>query len=476
MKITTESPDNTYTQKVKRLIEQVYPNEWGHGSLFDDAKLYFYSGVKIAAEKQDVTQKLENFVENDDAVQSKVALEDKLKTLTKSVEESRHARLTSLRQVALRLLELCDGDSYQETQLLSAKFLGTVMLITRGKDRNFARLHQRLKPLYKAVLTLRLADKIIADNKLKHGYLAKFSDAHDRFQGDRDCMARWQNELAIPLIVAAIMQDIGLQHPDSLAVLYGEDGKKDEFRVLDETERKRLLKLNFNHTLDYIQNGLGLPKYIGNDKAERATFNDTQQHINDFITQVVRDAYVSKVGIGELVKIPQIYASIILSTKPDYTRKALPKGYLLIEQLAKKGALNAKMAEAFISIVGYFPQGFGVTYIPRNEKGVERDHYECAIVTQLNPKHPAEPVVRPVTRGLTYITSIADETVPRSTNLYFKANHKKLMRIGKDRLAEIMSGLSANFTQEDIEALVPTCWEPSDYFSIKKYQNLWNRY
>lgn len=475
MNRTVESPDNTYTQKVKRLIEQVYPAEWGQASLFDDAKLYFYSGIKLIDEKRQIEARLENLSASKDDLASKKDLEDKHKFLTRTIEESRQARLSSVRQVALRLLELCDGDGYQETQLLSAKFLGTIMLITRGRDRNFARLHQRLKPLYKAVLTLRLADKIIADNKLKHGYLAKFSDAHSRFHGDRECMNRWQNDLAVPLITAALMQDIGLQHPDALEVLYGKDGKKDEFRVLENDERKLLLKLNYNYTLEYIQDGLGLPKYIGNDKAERETFNENQRQINEFISQVVKDAYVSKVGIGELVKIPQIYASIILSTKPDYSRKALPKGYLLIEQLAKKGALNAKMAEAFIAIVGYFPQGFGVTYIPRNEKGVERDHYECAIVTQLNPKHPAEPVCRPVTRGLTYITSIADETVPRSTNLYFKANHKKLMRIGKERLTEIMSSLSANFTQEDIDALVPSCWEPSDYFSVKKYQNLWNR-
>lgn len=165
--------------------------------------------------------------------------------------------------------------------------------------------------------------------------------------------------------------------------------------------------------------------------------------------------------------------SIILSTKSDYTRKELPKGYLLIEQLSKKGVLNKQLAEDFINIVGYFPQGFGVTYIPVNENGQEKDQFECGIVVGLNPEHPAEPTIKVVTRNQQYINHGHHEVVAKSLNLYFPANRKKLMRVGKDRLREIMSQLSSNFTPDAVDDLVPSFWEPYDFFAFKKHQNLW---
>ena len=282
-------------------------------------------------------------------------------------------------------------------------------------------------------------------------------------------------QATIFIFSCALLQDIGLQSPEALSILHGEDGKLDEFRVLDEPTRKQLLKINFTQTLEYLKNGLGIPRYIGNDKTERDRFVQRHTALNGFMLTLLKDTYLSKVGVGELVKIPQIYTSIVLSTKPDFSKKSLPKGYVFIEQLAKKGALNTELAKAFVQIVGYFPLGFGVTYIPRTEKGIDREQYECAIVTRLNPAHPAEPVGRPVTRNLSYISSGSDEVIKKSSNLFFPANRKKLMRIGRERLMEIMSQLSGNFSPEAVDDLIPAFWEPADYFSFKKNQNLWNK-
>ena len=47
------------------------------------------------------------------------------------------------------------------------------------------------------------------------------------------------------------------------------------------------------------------------------------------------------------------------------------------------------------------------------------------------------------------------------------------MRLGKEKLHEIMSQLSNNFTPDEIDNLVPSFWEPYDYFGFKKHQNLW---
>ena len=253
----------------------------------------------------------------------------------------------------------------------------------------------------------------------------------------------------------------------------GENGDLDEFRLLEESQRKDLLKLNYHFTLKYLSEGLGLPKYVGNNKEERDRFVQTHKEANEFLQQLVKDAFVSKTGLGEIVKIPQIYVSIVLSTKSDYSRMSLPKGYMLIEQLAKKGGLNKQLAQDFVELVGYFPQGFGITYIPMNEKGHEKDQYECARVIGLNPANPAEPLCKVVTRNQKYITSGTQEIIPKGRNLYFPANRKKLMRVGKDRLSEIMSQLSSNFTPDALDDLVPSFWEPYDFFGFKKHQNLW---
>lgn len=470
-----EHPDNHYTQQVKQLIEQVYPKDNGLGSVYEDARHYFTLTPDLQAHIAELQEKLDIAEKSSRQQGLVVQLKKKLKLAKAKFENERLERIDRLESIALRLIALTEDDSYEETQLLSSKFLGTVMLLTRGPEGNFAKVHQRLKPLYKAVLALRLTDKILEGDLIENHYLAKMKDAMLRFKGNRHWQERWQTEIAFPIIACAVLQDIGLQAPEAREILLGPENDLDEFRVLDNEPRKTLLKINYSQTMDYLKHGLGIPGYVGNDKEERDQFIRRHKVINQFMQNVMKDAFISKTGVGEIVKIPQIYVSIVLSTKPDYSRKTLPKGYMLIEQLAKKGALNSALAEAFINIVGYFPLGFGITYIPQNEKGIDREQYECAIVTRLNPKSPAEPVCRPVTRNLTYISFGNDEVIKKSTNLFFPANRKKLMRIGRERLTEIMSQLSDNFTPDAIDDLVPSFWEPSDYFSFKKNQNLWNK-
>ncbi|MCW8108341.1 hypothetical protein OPS25_07525 [Alteromonas ponticola] len=470
-----ESPDNIYTQQVKNLVDLVYPQESGQGSVYEDARHFFTVTPSLEDHAHDLKMQIGSVRPSQKESDKAAQLKQKLKKAQLKLEEERLERVGRIHEVARKLLDLCEGDSYEETQLLSAKFLGTIMLQTRGKVAGFQRFHQRLKPLYKAVLTLRLTDKMFQEQTVKNPYLIEHKNALSRFDGDSNVLEKWQTGLAIPLICAAILQDIGLQSPDVLLLLRGADNELDEFRVLEAEQRKALLKYNYQYTMDYLKKGLGIPKYVGNNKEERDEFVAHHKAANQFMHTIAKDAFVSKSGLGELLKIPQIYASIVLSTKPDYSRKELPKGYLLIEQLAKKGALNEKLAEAFIKIVGYFPQGFGITFIPVNERGEEKNQYECAVVSRLNPSHPAEPICRVATRNLTYIASGNDEVIQRARNLFFAANQKKLMRIGKDRLIEIMSQLSKDFDPENIEQLVPPFWEPNDFFSFKKNQNMWNK-
>jgi hypothetical protein len=469
----SQNPDSIYTQQVKQLVNMIYPQETGYGSVFEDASHYFSLTPSLEQHIEDLKAQLKKIEGN----KNKEVLAEQLAKLitnsTEKLEEERLSRIERLDAVSTKIIELCEGDNWHETQQLSAKLLGTLMLLTRGPEGNFARVHMRFKPLYKAVLTLRLVDRLLEHDTIAHKYLSKYREAASRFRGNRYWRDKWKTELGRPLITAALLQDIGLQSPAAFTILKGENGDLDEFRLLEESQRKDLLKLNYHFTLKYLSEGLGLPKYVGNNKEERDRFVQTHKEANEFLQQLVKDAFVSKTGLGEIVKIPQIYVSIVLSTKSDYSRMSLPKGYMLIEQLAKKGGLNKQLAQDFVELVGYFPQGFGITYIPMNEKGHEKDQYECAIVVGLNPANPAEPLCKVVTRNQNYITSGTQEIIPKGRNLYFPANRKKLMHVGKDRLSEIMSQLSSNFTPDALDDLVPSFWEPYDFFGFKKHQNLW---
>ena len=451
----------------------IYPKDTGYGSVFEDASHYFSVTPSLEQHIEDLKAQLKLIEGNKDREVLAEQLTKQIRNSSEKLEEERLARLERLDAVSTKIIELCEGDNWQETQQLSAKLLGTLMLLTRGPEGSFAKVHMRFKPLYKAVLTLRLVDRLLEHDTIAHKYLSKYREAASRFRGNRYWRDKWKIELGRPLITSALLQDIGLQSPAAQTILKGENGDLDEFRLLDESQRKDLLKLNYHFTLRYLSDGLGQPNYVGNNKEERDRFNKTHKDASEFLLSLVKDAFVSKSGLGEIVKIPQIYVSIVLSTKSDYSRMSLPKGYMLIEQLAKKGGLNKQLAQDFVELVGYFPQGFGITYIPVNEKGQEKDQYECAIVIGLNPKNPAEPLCKVVTRNQKYITSGAQEIIPKGRNLYFPANRKKLMRVGQDRLGEIMSQLSSNFTPDAIDDLVPSFWEPYDFFGFKKHQNLW---
>ncbi|MFZ8200495.1 hypothetical protein [Alteromonas portus] len=475
MSAQSQNPDSIYTQQVKQLINMINPKDTGYGSVFEDASHYFSLTPSLEQHIEDLKAQLKRIEGNKNKEVLAEQLSKQVKNSSEKLEEERLARLERLDAVSTKIIELCEGENWQETQQLSAKLLGTLMLLTRGPEGNFAKVHMRFKPLYKAVLTLRLVDRLLEHDAIAHKYLSKYREAASRFRGNRYWREKWKVELGRPLITAALLQDIGLQSPAAQTILKGENGDLDEFRLLEESQRKDLLKLNYHFTLRYLSQGLGHPVYVGNIKEERERFNQTHKDANEFLLNLVKDAFLSKTGLGEIVKIPQIYVSIVLSTKSDYSRMSLPKGYMLIEQLAKKGGLNKQLAQEFIELVGYFPQGFGITYIPINEKGQEKDQYECAVVVGLNPANPAEPLCKVVTRNQKYITSGVQEIIPKGRNLYFPANRKKLMRVGQDRLGEIMSQLSNNFTPDALDDLVPSFWEPYDFFGFKKHQSLWTK-
>ena len=461
--------DTSYTQQVKELVAQFHDNKKYAHTVVSDAREYFSNAAKYNAQKKDLTEDYQKAASDN----AKALLKDKLKQLDLTSEGERLERVDRLNQFTDKFLSLTDADSESETRIASAKFLGTLLLITDAHKDDLPQQHQLLKPLYKAALALRLVDDVLAKGNIKHSYLGKYIDSLSRYTGNQFWLERWKQELAFPIVKAALMQDIGLYHPAAEDVLYGNSKDKDPFRLLDELERKMLLKLNLQHSLAYLKLGLGIPIIPANTKQEREKHNFIEQQALDFALETIQDATILKNHVGDIIKTPQIYSSFVLSTKSDYNRKDVPKGYMVIEQLMKNGTLEQRIATCFLKMVGYFPQGFGIAYIATDDQGTPKDGFEFAVVNRLYPDSPSEPRVRSVSRNRSFITSGKDLIIKKAQNLFFQSNHKKIQRIDKTRLKEIMSQLSGGQSNNAAEELIPQFWEPYDFFSEKKNQSIW---
>jgi hypothetical protein len=79
------------------------------------------------------------------------------------------------------------------------------------------------------------------------------------------------------------------------------------------------------------------------------------------------------------------------------------------------------------------------------------------------------------TRRLTFIGHGQNNIIKTNSNLYFTATAKKLARLSKERLNEILAVISSNSEERQQLDLLPRCWHGNEFFSVKANQNLWNK-
>jgi len=183
----------------------------------------------------------------------------------------------------------------------------------------------------------------------------------------------------------------------------------------------------------------------------------------------------ARYGRGHIIKVPQIYSSFIFSSKQSYNFFDLPKAQLLIGNAAEKIAISKVVTNALLSILGHFPQGYGITYIPKDDDKTYLDRYEYAIVVGLNPANPYVPTCRVATRNLKFIANGQVMSIDKDSNLYFSAAKKKLEKINPERLEDILSKLASNFEERKDMQLIPSYWNPYVFFSYQNLQNLWKK-
>jgi len=482
--------DSHFVKQIKSLKERVFGRSPIKDSVLDRAIVY-YTGIEFSSSRQD---KLNTLLEKEQeklAIASKGNLEStkqairqveaQLQELELEKEEARRARLENLVAICSEILSITESTSFAETNRKSAQCLGTIQLLSPSEGKKVAPENEISKPIYRGILSLRLLDELCMSHTITDPYVTKFLEGHD---GEKyksfsvDAPEKHQlfvDFVKMPIMMAAILQDIGNFHPDAQDLLFGKDGQQDPYRILPVEERKNLLQINYRETVRYFVDGLGTRKYVGGSKKERDLFDEREREKIAFIKHILRSSVSPKQGIGNVLKVPQIYCSIIFSTKASYSYKVIPKVYQVLEQNAERGACAQFAVDALYKITGMFPQGFGVTYIPSESDGSPSDSYEYAIVTHLYPEHPEKPECRIATRKLAFIGYGHDITIQIDRNLYFPKTAKSMVNISKERLNEILELLSSNYLERQNLDLIPRCWNTKDYFSLKTNQNLWNK-
>jgi hypothetical protein len=476
--------ESTFTKAVNSLVKNIQSNTPVKDSLFEQAQLYFKMSDKdkqIRLELEGNVKTLKMSLQTSD-VKTLTNIDKKIDAAQRIFKKERtrqqqacSVRNQKVKELCTELLVLSEADNWQETQVNSAKVLGTLQLLSPGEGAKLAQKNQKFKPVYKGVIALRLLDKLLLDKKISNHYINKRYQEKMRYSEQQEDLTLFQRDVAIPLLIAAIFQDVGLIHPKAQLILKGEDGTLDEFRVLGKEDRLSLLKINHEKSLDFITHGLGMEQYIGNSKQERATFDRNEKEKLFFTRALLINALKPRLGVGNLIKAPQIYASVIFSSKQSYNFMDLPKAGLVIARSAEAGVISKVIADSLLSIVGHFPQGYGITYIPKDDDMRDMERYEYAIVTELNPADPYIPRCRVATRNLTFISGGHTNSVNMENNLYFSAARKKLEKVNPARLEEILRKLASNFEERKKLDLIPSYWNPYGFFCYIKLQNLWNK-
>lgn len=478
-----------FTVQLRTLIDRVYGDGKSKDTLLAHANNFFKQYAEYHTKVNELNENLAALPTASNSAKSKkkgnnpqqAQVESQLNQVEENFKQQNAQRRLHLQSIAEELISLCEGESFEESNRKSAQCLGALQLLSPSEGSKVALINEQHKPLYKAVLALRLLDHICANNEIVDPYLTEFTqdiDA-DKFKQFNQIAPnqyrRYVENVKIPLVMAAMLQDIGNYHPQAREIMLGADGKADPFRTLPMEERKKLLQINYRETLSLVTLGIGQLNYIGNSKEERDQFNIEQQQQIQFIRQLLKSSVKPGDGIGNILKVPQIYASIVLSTKDSYNYKLLPKVYQALNQNAERGACSQAVVDALYQITGMFPQGYGITYIPNESDGHPSDFYEYAIVTQLYPDNPEEPLCRVATRQLTFVSYGQDIEISKDRNLYFIDTARRLARLSKARLNEILELLASNYHERKDLDLLPRCWQASTYFSIKKNQKLWNK-
>ena len=372
--------------------------------------------------------------------------------------------------LAEKILRLTEGNNPADSLIRSARVLGSLQLTSPESPRRWRELQFGYKLLYRAALSLRLLDHAIQHKLLTDPELYQ----HEAVRRYADDNCPYRLNVQMPLVVAVMLLDSGQLDADAIALLTGNAGEQDASRSMQPNERQQYLSLSGAAMHQLVNGALQLIPYRGNSREEKQQHQLQQQNKINLIKQLLKAKKTGDITLSPLLGLPQVYSSMVLPGRQRYQYEALPKASLLLRDSVNRGQFPAIWVKHFLTITGIFPQGFGITFIPMQHDNAFAGKYELAIVNQLYPPTPAQPLCRIVSRNLQYRRGGNNCHVSIEHNLYFKPARVRLSVIPEQRLQAILAQLSADWEPGQVRRFIPRCWQPQQFFSQSEHQNLWN--
>ncbi|MFC7000540.1 hypothetical protein ACFQMB_02410 [Pseudobowmanella zhangzhouensis] len=344
--------ESLYTRSIKDLIKRIHDATPVRDSVYEMASDYYKNLPDQKAEIARIEAKIQNAQDTLSKTTRKPVIADledqikgwkiELKNFHTEIDNQRIKRRNKLVQVCLDILDLLDGANFLEENNRAAKLLGTVFMIQPDEGRRRLTLNGRAKHLYKACLSLRLLDRLLSADLIKDPFIKNRADILKQSQNGNVEMAQatYRDDIKIPLIMACLLQDIGRMHPDAQRILHGPDRNMNEFRTLSLEERTQLLQITSIQTMLFVRDGIGLGRYVGNSREERDQFVRLEQLRLSFILRVIKSSITGEGDIGDLIKIPQIYSSVVLSTKENNQLHQTPLAMMILKRGAESGRFS----------------------------------------------------------------------------------------------------------------------------------------
>jgi hypothetical protein len=340
-----------------------------------------------------------------------------LKTKIVTLKKQQYENLESLTD---NMLDLLDNHH------MFSQFLGSMSLSTPlSEEKARCAINEKNKPVFIAALTVLLFDEIRQSKGFTSGYVADniseiFSGVNQPLINKKlaelpnDTKMRYREELLKPIAKAAVLQSIGSYSTEAAEVYQG-----DRFKPFQQPERDRLISIINQKSVDYLKQGIGIPSRPFNTKDDKQNFQEYEATKLQFILKLVENKNENHNELSDLLRIPVVYSSFILSTKEEFSYQQSYDAYNIIEQGVSDKVYSEKFGQLFLSIVGKFPIGSGLLFISKINGQIER-----AMVSGIYPEDPYEPICKQITKGQVQAMTQSEIIISQATNIYFKAARK----------------------------------------------------
>lgn len=341
------------------------------------------------------------------------------KSLIKDITSKRKLRYEMLDQLADNIIDML------ESRTLFSQFLGTIALSTPLPEEKIRCVrNEKFKPIYTAALVVALFDQIRSKHSFKNPYLKKQLDTlfdqnspeymlHDEENSrglPENIKLKYRQEVLKPITKAALIYSVGSYAPEVESIFDG-----DRYRLLDAEQRQALIDSTHQKSLDYLKVGIGLPLKRYSDPAKQKDFVTQETEKLRFMLMMLNSHFNGNHELDDLLRIPMVYSSFIVSTKPGSDYRLIYKAYDIIEDGIRDKIYDEPFARQFLSMVGQFPVGSGIYFISK-----ETEHIEKAIVSSLFPEKVDTPVCKQITRNQNQSLSQFEVVITSTTNIYYQ--------------------------------------------------------